>query len=277
MELKFELINKKRAKELLSTMVLNRSIKKVNFDKLVSAMRNGEFDSENGELIKINKNGKVVDGQHRLMAVIEADVSITMAIAYGCSNDAIKTIDTGATRSIADVLKLSNVKSYTKVPFVIQCESVIFKNKTIRFTSAHSEYKTAHSILDIYNENKEEIDETVRVASNFYNKFRLLTPSIIVAYYNVFNKIDSDACDDFFTQLSSYKIYDSPIILLRDKLTKDKITSLKKLSSPEKEALFIKAWNYYMKGQEVKILRWQPTTEDFPRVYGLENISDKMF
>lgn len=274
MRLSVELINKERALELLNTMPTNRNVKKANLNKLISVLQNNEWDAENGEVIKINKEGQLIDGQHRLMAVVKTNKAVNMAIMYGCGSNAMKTIDTGATRSINDVLKLNNVKSYVKVPFVIQSESVINKGKTIRYTNQETKYKTPLSVLDVYLSNKMIIDETTTQATRFYANLKLLSPSQVVAYYNIFKKIDEESANEFFEQLSSFNITNTQIMLLKQKLIADKTTTLRKLSSTEKEAMLIKTWNAFMQGSEKKILRWQPSTEDFPKVYGIENVNN---
>lgn len=273
MRLSLELIDKTRALELLKTMPTNRNVKKANLNKLISVLENDEWDAENGEVIKINKQGQLIDGQHRLMAIVKTNKAVKMAIMYGCGSNAMKTIDTGATRSINDVLKLNNVKSYVKVPFVIQSESVIKLGKTIRYTNQETKYKTALSVLDVYLNNKIHIDDTITNATRYYAELKLLAPSQVVAYFNIFKKIDEESAIDFFSQLSSFNISNTQILLLKQRLIADKTTTLRKLSSTEKEAFIIKTWNAFMRGTENKILRWQPSTEDFPKVYGIENIN----
>ena len=43
-------------------------------------MKNGSWQT-NGEAIKFNKRGELVDGQHRLKAIMEADVPVKMLVS----------------------------------------------------------------------------------------------------------------------------------------------------------------------------------------------------
>jgi hypothetical protein len=53
----------------------NRGVVTARVDQYAADMRRGEW-RVNGEAIKISADGKILDGQHRLLAVLEADVAI---------------------------------------------------------------------------------------------------------------------------------------------------------------------------------------------------------
>lgn len=78
----------------------------------------------NGEAIKLGRNDVLYDGQHRLWAVLEADVPVKMLVIEGLSEDAIATIDQGRKRSHADSLKMlkgqENAKKYTSMVNIIR-------------------------------------------------------------------------------------------------------------------------------------------------------------
>lgn len=57
--------------------------------------------------IALDEDGVLIDGQHRLRAVIRADVPVEMSIAYDVERDTFKVIDTGAARNPGATLKLA--------------------------------------------------------------------------------------------------------------------------------------------------------------------------
>ena len=59
--------------------------------------------------IVFNVNGDLLDGQHRLNAVIECGKPIQMLIAKGCDHDIRKYIDRGRPRSLKDRLRMEGV------------------------------------------------------------------------------------------------------------------------------------------------------------------------
>lgn len=60
----------------------------------------------NGETIKFDTNGKLIDGQHRLRAIVDTGLSIKMDVAYNVPEDAFKTIDTGAPRNYRQIMRM---------------------------------------------------------------------------------------------------------------------------------------------------------------------------
>lgn len=70
----------------------------------------------NGEPIIISKYGELMDGQHRIAAVIKADVTVPMMVIRGVEPDTYKTIDKCLPRSIADGLpNTPNAKSVSVI------------------------------------------------------------------------------------------------------------------------------------------------------------------
>lgn len=59
---------------------------------------------QTGESIKFGKNGQLLDGQHRLQAIVESGVSLKMLVIRGLDPDAALSMDTGKTRSVAQWL-----------------------------------------------------------------------------------------------------------------------------------------------------------------------------
>ena len=60
----------------------------------------------NGEAVKFAGDGSLLDGQHRLAAIIEADVVLPLLVVRGLASSAQETVDGGAKRKFSDVLKL---------------------------------------------------------------------------------------------------------------------------------------------------------------------------
>jgi hypothetical protein len=62
----------------------------------------------NGESVIIDDRDNLLDGQHRLEAVVRGGVPIPMLVVYGVPPEAFATLNTGKTRSLADVLAIGN-------------------------------------------------------------------------------------------------------------------------------------------------------------------------
>src|SRR5580692_2847485 len=92
------------AVQFLEHNTLNRPLSDQHVKRLVGQIIGGKWKF-NGDTIKISKGGGILDGQHRLWAVVESKVSIETGLVMGIEKDAFATIDTlRKPRSGADVL-----------------------------------------------------------------------------------------------------------------------------------------------------------------------------
>jgi hypothetical protein len=72
----------------------------------------------NGETVKFTKSGRLIDGQHRLSAIITSGEPMETFVAIGLDEDVQSTVDIGRQRSFGDVLKLRGEKNAPKLASV---------------------------------------------------------------------------------------------------------------------------------------------------------------
>lgn len=94
-EVRFETITPQRAKELLANNFHNRNLSRPRVHYYAELMKRGEWDGENGESIKIAEDGTLVDGQHRLAAIVESGATTVMMVVYNVSMESQETLDQG--------------------------------------------------------------------------------------------------------------------------------------------------------------------------------------
>lgn len=93
------------AKEYLTENTGNRQINKGNLEFLLNEMRSGRWRVTH-QGIAISRSGRLLDGQHRLAAIVESGTSQSMLVTTGLEDDDFGAIDFGKTRTIADVTGL---------------------------------------------------------------------------------------------------------------------------------------------------------------------------
>jgi len=98
------------AKQLLEQNTGNRKISKTNLARVKTAMERNEWVL-NGEAIKIAKDGRILDGQHRLHASVETDTTFDTLIVYGLDDDTQESMDAGKSRTASDALAIRGYKS----------------------------------------------------------------------------------------------------------------------------------------------------------------------
>jgi len=87
---------------------LQRGIKSWHRAKLVDDASCGQFWF-NGSSIVFDDNGKLIDGQHRLSALVSAGVTRPLLVVRGVSSKSYVVIDSGVGKSIGDFFKFKGI------------------------------------------------------------------------------------------------------------------------------------------------------------------------
>jgi len=98
------------AHEFLGNNPSNRSINRNRVSTMANDMKNGRWVVSPQPLI-FTKEGELMDGQHRLRAVIAADVTVDFSICYDADKSAMPIIDHIAPRTTADLLTIEGYLS----------------------------------------------------------------------------------------------------------------------------------------------------------------------
>lgn len=90
----------------------NRPLGRGDVRKYMLAMLGGEWEL-NAEPIILDDKDRLVNGQHRLQAIVDAskedaNIAVTMLVVAGVKSKAFDTMDQGRARSLADVLAVNN-------------------------------------------------------------------------------------------------------------------------------------------------------------------------
>jgi hypothetical protein len=99
------LVTPEMAEEWLGVNENNRNISKVHVDLIVADMEQGNF-MFTGDAIKFAWDGKLLDGQHRLHAIVKSGIAQQMLVVRGLPRAAQEVMDTGRKRTASDALKL---------------------------------------------------------------------------------------------------------------------------------------------------------------------------
>jgi hypothetical protein len=81
--------------------LVNRPLNRTNLRKLVRDMRNGMFITTT-EPLKFNKKGGIINGQHRLNAIVESGEGQWFRVERGVPDEQLIVLDNGYRRTLAD-------------------------------------------------------------------------------------------------------------------------------------------------------------------------------
>lgn len=114
MQAKIEIIDPAYAKQLLEQGITNRPISETAVLRYAKDMAEGKWES-NGQGIVLTAAGMLLDGQHRMHAVIRANVPIGMLVVRGVEESAFVTLDSGRARQLRDVLAIDGFQNATQL------------------------------------------------------------------------------------------------------------------------------------------------------------------
>lgn len=159
------------AREMLSFNVAdNRNVSPNNVNDLAESLKAGRY-IPTGSPIIISTLGKVIDGQHRLLACVKSGVPMDMVVISGVDPKAYAVIDRGLKRSIADGLRLhgySNSAQLSSAAAVLM-QWVQGKRRSTLISGATS--KT----------DSNEINDFILDNPNLFSTFSAMTHSTAVA------------------------------------------------------------------------------------------------
>lgn len=92
------------ARDLLSkTNADNRNIRPKHAAIMARDMAEGDYETT-GDSIKFDRDGRLLDGQHRLLACADSGVPLRTHVVFGLEPKVFDSLDRGARRTAADVL-----------------------------------------------------------------------------------------------------------------------------------------------------------------------------
>lgn len=240
------------AKELLKGNRHNRTLRRGHIFYLASNMRKDEW--ELAQPLLISKDGRLLDGQHRLRAVIESNVPCDFITIKGFDyNRVFGKLDDTARRTVADWLHQSGVANPTIVAAVVRmCHNELSgRNPFSKSNRNKLSGPGALAFLEMY----PEIEEACASGPGTINT--LLPRSMCCYLYLKFRNSDPKLADLFFVDLveGKRKGEGDPVWLLRDRILRDR-EAKERLGDIQKAALIIKAWNAEKNDEPLHHLRW---------------------
>lgn len=263
MEFKKMLITPSIAKQFLEGNVSNRMVNHHVVNQYSADMTKGQWKIDTGEVIKISKSNIILDGQHRLLAIVKSNVPIYFHVAFDVEDSVFDVLDTGKIRNTTDIFKINGIQKNTLLPSIIMQYNHILANKY--YIMQGYDKNTSQNLLKQYHEAPEFWQNVGRISNNYYLSFaKILMPSMIGGFYAFFVKSNIDLADSFFSQLcTGSNITNNTILLLRNKLIQDKV-SVKKMQKLTKIIFIIKTWNAFALNKELKNLRFDADIEQIP-------------
>jgi len=104
------MVDPETARRWLSRNEANRSLRGSQVSKYARDMAAGRWQLT-GAPIQFAADGRLLDGQHRLAAIVKAKITVAMFVVRGLPAAAQAYMDTGAKRTVADQLSIAGYKN----------------------------------------------------------------------------------------------------------------------------------------------------------------------
>ena len=210
------MVTPEMANKMLSENPNNRNIRQSGIDKTVNAILTKKWRCTH-QGIAFDKDGKLIDGQHRLKSIIRTGIAIPMMVSTGCDRDA--PIDVGVKRTTIDSLNMGGHSETIKTSF----DAALFKSFFPKSWSDDSDrFGEASNFFP------DEFDFIRRHFNKSQKRIRtsIVASAIFLAYYHLKkNPLKIDRLIKFCEILvdgSSEGFQDASAIKLRDYLLTDK-------------------------------------------------------
>ena len=246
--MKLETITPAMAKEYMTRNLNNRNFQKGVSNLYARLMKEGQW-MVNGDAIRFNINGDMVDGQHRLQAVVDSGIPLSTFVIRGLPVEAQLTIDQQKKRTAGDMLAMRGIPNGNQIAAIVRMvkrwdagERNMYGFSGNALMLSAKEVVTEIEAHPIYT----EAGRRAGVAG----LRTLATTRVTGTMFVLFERASVSHCEAFFDSLSkgSDLSEGSPILTLRRywiNLSRNR----RKYNTPVYLMAGVRAWNAYVEGR----------------------------
>lgn len=266
-----ELVTPEIAKKWMEENTENRPISQFNVRKYARRMTAGKWKLTH-QAVGITDDGRILDGQHRLLAIILSDTPVWLYITRGCDADTFAEIDGQKVRSGSDALAIAGFDEHQNLPGMLKLVRLYDEFRNDGWNSQRARLDNDQVIKAAVKAGQPAVD-----AVDLAWKVRRLArsgplPAYATAIYLIQRESGIPAADQFKL---FWEPYGSGVGLgkgdprLALKRTVDRNYISVKGAAPEVTrpmlGLMLKAWNAFVAGREVQVLSFKES-EGMPDV-----------
>lgn len=238
------------AEKWLGKNVKNRNLAQRDVNRYAKAMERGEW-LITGEAIKFAGTGELLDGQHRLAAIVQTGRTIPLLVVRGLHSEVQDVLDTGKARTAADQLA---IHGYVNSMLLAAAAKIVILYEGGMFYRDNKHQAVSHrQILDYVEDNSMLAFAAARARA--VSKACDIQPAVAAMTYYELMKLSDEKAMEFFDRLTDGANLPpgSPILALRARLRsiRDERTNL---PMEAKVALVFRAWNAWRAGRKLAAL-----------------------
>lgn len=231
----------------------NRTINRDRVIQYVTEMRSGRYNHESSQPIHFNKRGDLLNGQHRLSAIVEYAQPIICLVARNVPETAMSVMDTGRPRTIKDLFLVNGIKYATELTGATRVMWQLTQNRDIPLYEFKNRLRATLDDLFTISETYPDLVNVCREALlNFKEVGYYAGRANAAALLYLFRQKDPTLAAEIFTQLETGAIADpnSPVLECRNLLIKLKNNQRTRFATDKgyRLALIVRTWNLLRDG-----------------------------
>lgn len=254
------------ARTLLKTNTDNRTVRKNRVNNYATQMKRGQWKLT-GDPIRISRTGRLLDGQHRLLAIIEANTEVETFVIEGLEDDTFTVIDSGLGRTPADALTFAGIGSASHISPVTRILIGIENGLNIYNTEAMS-LVTRQDVLDYSEANIEILRWAVGIGQRTDKAVDGIRTAWAVFAVVAQSATSPEEVEEFLGRIADGVglVAGDPRLALRNWLARQR--GWNSTSTKDNIGTFIRVYNHYLANRALNVVR--PYTHDakseFPKV-----------
>lgn len=253
------LMTPEMASGILANNKRNRNFREAKSEVIAADIRAGRW-MLTPQTISIASNGILLDGQHRLTAIIRSGMAVPVMLATDCPPECFAAIDTGDSRTPGDLLKIEGASNYNYIGAIIRV--VYFYNNYPNNVWNHNlGALSKQQLLEIYKSDPAGWASAAKQASA-NPKTAFLNVTAVGALLYLYSSAKAPRQDDAIAINDYLRLYRTgemlsngdPILAFRNwQVANHKIAYVKK---PQTQlACHIKAYKYWRDGAQLKCFK----------------------
>jgi hypothetical protein len=252
------------ASSLLKSNIGNRTVRKNRVSNYATQMRRGQWQLT-GDPIRISRNGRLLDGQHRLHAIIEADIPVQTLIIEGLEDEVFSVIDSGLGRTPADALTFAGIGSASHISPVARILIGIESDLNIYNTEAMS-LVTRQDVLDYTQSNLDMLRWAVNLGQRIDKAVDGIRTSWAVFAVLGAVATSTEEVEEFLNRIADGVglVSGDPRLALRNWLARQR--QWHSNSTKDNIATFIRAYNNYLADKKITVIRPYSRDGAYPKV-----------
>lgn len=243
------------AKEMLDANEVNRNVSQDRVNRYKRAMLNGDW-AFIGDPIRQSTTGRVLDGQHRLIAIEESGVTVTLVVIRGIPEQHQKYMDSGRARKAADSVHMMGIANSTIVAAAARL-LMVTTNEPAEGETWDGIVRVGQYAAKVAGFSNYEVADYVEAHTNLAASAEIGTrasrgtaaqPTALTLVHYLARRLDPYKADEYMTRLASGigLEYGSPVFAVRETINRrNRGDSTARSDGAANLALLILAWNHW--------------------------------